>query len=378
MNKVIYITIFALTPQIEQYLLIQETIEAGIIVEYWDLKRIYFKGRQFKNEISRGYVREINSLEVLKDNLKNEVLAKSLFILQVNFEWRVISLYLMVTRLGCKIAYFPWVPYMRVALIAKIIDKIRPAVFYRAFLNLAAKLLRKTGLIKKYDLVFTAGKLTRDSFNDQGKVVDINYQDYDLYMISKNKTNRIVEAEYCVFLDDGCVHNPNVELLKMEELDPVNFYNALNSLFDAIEKKCKLKVVVAAHPGIGYERNTFGTREIFEERTCDLVKDSKFVIAQSSTATSFAVLFKKPVVFIYTDEYIAKRKPSFRYLQFLVKQLGSRAYNIDRKGEVEAFEVPGVNVQLFDKYKYYCLTSKESENELSKDIVVRTLKNLRL
>lgn len=374
-KKVIYITIFALTPQLERYLLIQDVIKAGIKVEYWDLKGIYFRNRPFKNVLSREYVREINSFQELKGRLKNEDLTVTAFVLQVNFEWRVLLLYSIIKRFGCKTVYFPWVPYAQTSLLTIILDKIRPAIFFRASLNLIARLYKKAGLIKKYDLVFAAGQLTKDAFKDHSRVVNINYQDYDYYQLTKNKTERLVTGDYCVFLDEGCVHNPNVKILKMEELDPAMFYGSLNRFFDAIEKKFNLKVVTAAHPGIDYDRTIFGGREIYEGKTCELVKDCRFLISQSSTSTSFAVLYKKPIMFIYTDEYVAKRKTSFRVLKFLSKELGARSYNIDLKNDLPVFETPSVNSDLFDKYKYYCLTSKESENELSKDIVVRSLRD---
>jgi len=378
MNKVIYITIFALTPQIERYLLIQDVIEAGIKVEYWDLKGIYFKDRHFENAVSREYIREVNSLEELKARLKNEDLTETVFVLQVYFGWQILSLYLIITRFGCKIVYFPWVMYARKALITRIIDKLRPIDFFRASLDLIAKLCKKAGLVKKYDLVFTAGQLTRDAFKDHGKVVNINYVDYDYYQLSKNKPERIVSGDYCVFLDEGCVHNPNVKILKMEELDPDRFYGVLNRFFDVIEKKFRLKIVIAAHPGINYDRSIFEGRETYEGKTCELVKDCKFVISQSSTSTSFAVLYKKPIIFIYTDEYALKRKTSFRTLEFLSNKLGLKSYNIDLRENLDTFEIPDINSGLYDDYKYNCLTSKESENELSKDIIIRSLRDFRI
>jgi hypothetical protein len=376
MKKVIYITIFALTPQIEKYLLIEDVIKSGIKVEYWDLKGIYFRNRPFKNVLLRGYVKEINSLQEFKACLKNEDLTETVFVLQVNFEWRVLSLYFIIKHFGCKTVYFPWVPYARSSLIATIIDKFRPAIFFRASLNSIAKLIKKAGLIKKYDLVFTAGQLTRDAFKDHDRVVNINYQDYEYYQLTKNIPDRLVSGDYCVFLDEGCVHNPNVKILKMEELDPEMFYGALNRSFDTIEKKFNLKVVIAAHPGINYDKATFGGREIYEGKTCELVRDCRFVIVQSSTSSSFAVFYKKPIILVYTDEYMVKRKVNFRVLEFLSQELGLKSYNIDLAKDLPVFEIPSVNSILFDKFKYYCFTSKESENELSRDIVIRSLRAL--
>ena len=373
MKKVICVTIYALTPQIERYLLIQDMIEAGVKIECWDLKGIYFRGHHFENTISREYIREINSFQELKNHLKNEDLAETVFVLQVYFEWRVLSLYFIMNSFGCKTAHFPFV-HARRSLIVSAVDKLRPKYFSRTFLNLIARLCRKVGLIKKYDLVFATGQLTRNAFKDHKRVVHINYQDYDYYQLSKNKAKRIIAEDYCVFLDEGCVHNSNVKLLKMEELDPEKFYGALNHFFDEIEKKLNLKVVIAAHPGIHYDKSTFPGRCIYEGKACELVKDCKFVISQSSTSTSFAVLYKKPIVLVYTNEYAVKRRTGFRILEFLSTTLRLKSYNIDRGDSFGRFEIPTVNTSLYDNYKYSCLTSKESENHFTKEIVIQALK----
>ncbi|MCX5681903.1 MAG: hypothetical protein NT079_06540, partial [Candidatus Omnitrophica bacterium] len=251
-------------------MLIREMVDAGLEVEYWDLKSIYFRGRPFKDVLSREYIREINSFQALKASLKGEDLTRTVFVLQVYFEWRVLSLYRLMTCWGCKTVYFPWVTHSKRDLVTRIMDKLRPAIFFQSFLNGIAKLFKKAGLIKNYDLVFVAGQLTRDAHKDCAQVVNINYQDYDRYQLAKNKSARIISGEYCVFLDEGCVHNPTVKILKMEELDPNKFYGALNRFFDVVEKKFRLKVVIAAHPGINYDRSIFGEREIYEGKTCEL------------------------------------------------------------------------------------------------------------
>jgi hypothetical protein len=376
MDKIVYISIFPLIPQIERYLLIREMIDAGIHVEYWDLKGIYFKGKDFRNVITREYVREIDSFREFNARMNGVDLTKTVFVFQVHLEWPVLSLYFMMNRFRCKTAYFPWVTHERERLITRIIDRINPAEALRTSLNLLAKLCKKAGLIKEYDLVFTAGQLTRDAYTGHRRIVNINYQDYDHYQAAKNNHARIVAGKYCVFLDEGPACNDDVEILNMQRLDFDKFYGSLNRFFDEIERRFNLAVVIAAHPGIDYDSAVFAGREVFKGKTCELVKDAQLVVSQSSTSTSYAVLFRKPVILIYTDEYKIKRKAGFRTLEFLSGSLGLPAYNLDRIENYPPCEIPVPNTVLYDAYKFSCLTSLESEKELSKDIVIRSLKEL--
>ncbi|MCX5712159.1 MAG: hypothetical protein NTY47_03675, partial [Candidatus Omnitrophica bacterium] len=256
------------------------------------------------------------------------------------------------------------------------VTKIRSVFFFGSLLNLIARLIDKAGLIKRFDLVFTAGQITSDALRRRTRVKNINYQDYDNYMSARNNKDRLVTGNYCVFLDEGCTNYPYAKILKIKDIDPVMFYAAFNRLFDEVERKFNLRVVIAAHPDIKYDRPVFGDRNIYEGKTCELVRDCQFVIAQSSTSVSFAVFYKKPIIFVYTDEFRAKWKLGFRVMEFHAKELGLTLYNIDLNNDLPAIDVPSVNFGLYDKLKYRCFTSKESENEFSKDIVIRTLKSL--
>lgn len=375
MKKIVYISTFPLTPFISRCMRIQSVIDAGLEVEYWDLRDIYFKSHVFSGTLDKEYIRRIDSLCVLKDRLKHEDLKGTVFVLQVDFCWRVLSLYLMMSRLGCKTVYFPWVAQSREPLPIRII-KLRPAKVWSACLNLVAKAIKKMGFVKKYDLVFTVGRLNRDAYNDHDRLVDINYLDYDQYLASLGRIERIVPGDYCVFLDEGCVDNPDIKLLELEEMNPEKFYGALRRFFDHIERSFNLKVVIAAHPGIQYDRSIFGNREVYEGKTCELVNDASLVISQSSMATSFAVFHEKPLVFVYTDEYALIRRMSFRILEFFAHELGARSYNIDLGKELGPLEAPVMDQVLYDNYKYTSFTSEETKDKRSEEIIVKSLMEL--
>ena len=69
--------------------------------------------------------------------------------------------------------------------------------------------------------------------------------------------------------------------------------------FKKIEKKFESKIVVAAHPRVDISdyNNFFKGREVFYSKTIDLVKNCKCVLAHTSTAISYAVIFKNQLYF---------------------------------------------------------------------------------
>lgn len=365
-----------LIPFIQRYLRIQEVIDAGLEVEYWDLSNIYFKGRTFPGTIEKEYIRKVDSLIALKARLKREDINQTAFVLQVHFEWKVLPLFLIMSRSGCKSVYFPWVTHIRNPLATRFRDYLSFDKFWYACLKTMAVAVKKMGFVKKYDLVFAAGRLNRDAYKDHARVVDINYLDYDQYLASSGSAERLVQGDYCVFLDEGCVDNPNVEFRKLKKMDSDKFYGALRRFFDHVEKSLNLKVIIAAHPGIQYDKSVFGGREILEGKTCALVKDASLVITQSSTATSFAVFYGKPLLFIYTDEYALIRKINFRIMEFLAQELGAKPCSIDIDKELGPLDIPYVNHSLYEKYKYTSFTSEEMQNKKSEEIISKALMEL--
>lgn len=378
MNKVIYVATVPLIPFVQRYLRVQEVQSSGLAVEYWDLSPIYARGECFPGALTPEYVHSIESFTALRERLGRESLRDTVFVLQVAYEWSVLSLFSLMARLGCKTAYFAWVTHRpETSLITKVMSRWRPRTFWRSGLNAIARMVRKVGLVKEFDLVFAAGSLTRSAYEGRSRVVDINYLDYEHFISRRDEGARVVDGEYCVFIDEGCVDNPNIKFFsKLKEMDPEKFYGALRRFFDHLEKSLRLKVVIAAHPGIQYDPKVFGGREVYEGRTCELVKDANLVISQSSTATSFAVFDKKPLMFVYTDEYALVRDANFRTLRFLAHELGVRPCNIDLDKPLDPISFPKPNLSLYNDYKYTSFTSEGTQNKKSAEIIIKALRGL--
>ena len=82
-------------------------------------------------------------------------------------------------------------------------------------------------------------------------------------------------------------------------------------------------------------------------KTAELIKNSSLVMLHSSTALSFAILFKKPTIFITTDEL--KKSWLRPRIKNFSKQVGRKPVNIDEDLG------PQLNLKeifMFDKEKY--------------------------
>jgi len=254
------------------------------------------------------------------------------------------------------------------------LDKINLKKISDVYLNQLARIYLKTRLIKEYDLVFASGSVDASRHNRNSRIIALNHFDYDNYLIGKNKATRIIDYEYCVFLDDNIVYDTDYKIFNRKTIDPGSYFKSMCNLFDQIEKVLKIKVIVAAHPKAQYEDTEFGNREIIKGRTNELVKDCSFAIAHYSTSISFAVLYSKPLVFVYTGEM--KKMFYFKNIRHYASILNAPIFNVDAiQGEKE-LEVGLPDKARYNDYKYKYLVSQPTEDILSADVFIQTMTDL--
>ena len=119
--------------------------------------------------------------------------------------------------------------------------------------------------------------------------------------------------------------------------------------------------------------NYYNYGKQFSAKTFELVRDSNFVIVQSSSAVSFAVLFSKPMIFISNSyfSYATKKAVSIQATYFEKKP-----FDVAReKFDLKRFKYEKkINYQKYENYiKEYLLHKKETRT--SYEIISEIIKN---
>jgi len=203
--------------------------------------------------------------------------------------------------------------------------------------------------------------------NATSKILWLHNFDYDLFLKGKSVVSSLRYKARAIFLDQYLPFHPDGIRLGMKlVLDSEEYYKTLCRFFDHLEKKFGEKVVIAAHPRSHYEKmpGIFGERQIVRGKTMELVKEAEVVIAHNSIAINYAVLFKRPLVFItsnkITDSYNKGlfEEPSIAWLaSFFVKT----AHNIDYPPAVDLAKELVINEAAYAKYKNYYIKKDGSE-----------------
>jgi hypothetical protein len=136
------------------------------------------------------------------------------------------------------------------------------------------------------------------------------------------------------------------------------WYPALSKFFDFLEDGQKIRVIVAGHYKTKFDSPSelFGDREVVYGQTPALVETSQFVLTRMSTAVSFAVLYKKPILLIYSDQLL-KDSEFMDQVYGLSRLLGTSPLNIDDFPK-NIDHYLQVNDEMYEKYVHDVLTSE--------------------
>jgi len=156
--------------------------------------------------------------------------------------------------------------------------------------------------------------------------------DYDLYLELKNST---IDDRYIVFIDEYLPFHPDwADIGIKPPIMPENYYPRLLKLFNIIEIDTGFKVKIASHPRSSYskaeENEFFGSREVLKGKTLELVAKSEAVILSGSSAISFAVMSRKPILFITSKELDQRYLPR-GHIRNLAKYFGREPLELDAR-----------------------------------------------
>jgi len=208
-------------------------------------------------------------------------------------------------------------------------------------------------------------------------LIKLNHWDYNNFLLwkkdNKNKKSNLKKKNYCIYLESTSpVFDGDYKLLKIKRYyTKKNYYYNINNLFDEIEKKLNIKVLIALHPKARVSKNFnfYKNRKIVKNKKMQAFKNCKFFMHRGSTAFSYAVLFNKPSLILIGDEIYNNRDiDTINYLNFFKKETGSQIVNINNQIEKKYFlQKLKINKK---KYKVYRNKLVSYENKSNCNLVL--------
>ena len=343
-------------------------------VEYWNLSKITWNEHLSPENNKLLLQKEISSYDELDTLIRSNVQYDPLYATVIcldSFTWR---LFYLLKKYSCRLCWLTTGPFPEVNYSLKSYSLSYNSLKIK-FLTQLIKVFRMSPFCKSADYVMSCADKAGCYCKTDGKTifVDSNSGDYQNYLqLISSESEPLVADDYIVFLDQYLpFHNDNAIVGVRNFLDPEKYYKKLNEKFKQIEESCDCRIVIAAHPSaMKYkEDDYFEGRKVFYGVTPLLVKDCKGVIIHYTTAVSFAVLFKKPIVIFMPDTADGAYHME---TEVISQELGLEIYSLDLE---KPFEIKELDDMHYYSYKRNYL-AKDSKGTISNsDILVRLLEN---
>lgn len=153
------------------------------------------------------------------------------------------------------------------------------------------------------------------------------------------------------------------------------WYPALCAFFDRLEGRFDVRIQVAGHyksrhPAVAPH---FGNRNVFYGQTQELTRNAKFVMTRQSAAVAYAVMYRKPVIFLCSNQ-IEKDLRAIHGIRHLASLFGKVPVNIDEPpAELDSLlEMDEARYQAFESA---CLTS-DPKRRPNSQIILEDIMNI--
>ncbi len=322
-----------------------------------------------------------NNLIILYE-LRNEKFGESILRLIINKYKKKYNIKLYCYVGGC----IPEDEYRKLSanFFKKIINYIKVVSSFEEFVLILKRNFIRTicrSIKFEFDFILAGGDVWKKRYlaiEKNTQIVDAHSHDFSKYLTSVNK-NTTFESEslsQAIFLDSGSpmflgdyAHTKTKPLFTKEK-----WYPALCKFFEACEKNFKVQIKIAGHYKTEHEShpNYFNGNEVLYGKTNELIKNSKLVIALTSTAISYAVAHRKPIVFIYNNE-LKKEFRTINLIKSMANSIGSIIINIDEDFENYDFhKLLNINLKLYQQYENEYLTCNRNA-EVNPDIIKKLI-----
>jgi hypothetical protein len=202
------------------------------------------------------------------------------------------------------------------------------------------------------DLLVASGQKSIPAVRPGQQVLRAHNLDFDLYLKLRESLGSAAGG-YGVFLDQNLCFAPDYVYEKVPPyVTPQQYYPTLCKGFRSMAASLGVPIRISAHPRLPRTQaflNYFEGLPLEYGRSAELIANCDFVVCHYTTAIQFAVLFRKPVLFVTTDELYASA--GRKYVDYFAGVMGKPVINLN--GNLDAIDWRAQLDTDFSRYDQY-------------------------
>ena len=376
-SKLVITSTYTLERRTIELFQLDELVKRDIEIEYWDVGPITYK-IQFETQVIDGIkIVKFETKEEFSKYVKQTACKCTLYLVYMNFAPKTYFCYRELSKHNLDIAYcvngvMPPLPSSLITTV-NLPRKILKNLFNsNTWLHFIFRAIKKLPLLKPLRFQFNTCKCAQVDYkiNEKTKIIPFNSTDFNA---SKKELLDEINKPYYVFIDEYLPFHPDTLISGMRFMEADIYYQNMNRFFDRIESETGIDVIIAAHPiALKYkEYNYFKGRRVLFYKTASLIKHSIGVFNHCSTAMSLAIIFKKPIITLISDDMKVKVRSFYNECKYVGEYINSKIINIDHLPNNINFT--SIDDYIYNNYKYDFLTNPESEKLSNADILYSVL-----
>lgn len=241
--------------------------------------------------------------------------------------------------------------------------------YFNKISNFIFKFLFKNIVFKKHH-IFISGTY-REKMHEKLSNLNINYIVSKDYVKLKNVRIHLKPYNsYVVFIDEDVPNHIDYKLSNIKSpISEKKYYKKLKFFFKKIESIYNTKIVIALHPKSKIKKiKEFQSFKIFKGKTEALIKNSSFVMFHASTAISYAVILKKPILSLTCNEFY--KSYFIEEINQISKLLSSKIINIDLLNNFKSTKL-NISKMSYNNYINNFIKHPKSKNKSIEDYLIK-------
>lgn len=363
----------------------------GWKVEVWDLTPLLYpkvwenffqQGKKLKNTACYSQINTFKELFQRAGNAEPGIFIDYIEISEYNYLKTILILlskgFLSLTlRMGAMPLPIPYNAsrYERIiGLVKKIGSKEEnlASTFNRLFLKLyfQPSLSRYS---KQFYRVVSGNVTYKEALNSipEDQIIKVHNFDYDKYLLA-NKIDQFADEKYILFIDeDMAYHSDFIYQNLSSPVKPEVYFPTMRNALGYIADQLGCTVKIATHPRSNYtgERSdAFGNIPLYHGITAELIKSAYLVLGHTSTSLQLAVIYKKPILFVTTNEIKNSSYQLFidEYARVLHRNIVNLDANLTGIDWSQHLEVPN---KIYESCFYDYIKFANTEEKYSFEII---------
>ena len=228
------------------------------------------------------------------------------------------------------------------------------------------------------DYIVIGGRKSMMGINNQKtSIIKAHNFDYDFFI--KKKQIKKKKKNYLLFLDEyGPYHSDFNFFGKKPYVTAKNYYPSIDYALHKIAKSLSLNIKIAAYPRSNYKIKRIKYKyPVIKNKTFQLIRDANIVIGHYSSSLQMAIIMKKPIIFITTDEIEGEYDRLFaKNIYSFATTLGKKAVNINHiLNDTDWKDYLIIDNKKYEKYVDNYVKTKRSPKKLIWNTVIEHIEN---